>query len=110
SGVGSEAHPPRGDTDRARWTSGRVMDPTVPVVPRPARSLTDVAPTTTPLRPVKPAVDAWPDGLVALYEDRRLSMVRLAYVLTSDREVSEEVVQDAVLALRPRWDAIDDPP
>lgn len=53
---------------------------------------------------------AWPDGLVALYEERRLALVRVAYLLTSDREVAEEVVHDAVLALRPRWDAIDDPP
>ncbi len=51
----------------------------------------------------------WPEGLVALYEERRLALVRLAYLLTSDREVAEEVVHDAVLALRPRWDGIADP-
>lgn len=51
----------------------------------------------------------WPDGLVALYEERRLALVRLAYLLTSDREAAEEVVHDAVLAMRPRWDAVDDP-
>ncbi|HEU5153039.1 MAG TPA: sigma-70 family RNA polymerase sigma factor [Iamia sp.] len=54
--------------------------------------------------------DAWPDGLVALYQERHLALVRLAYLLTSDREVAEEVVHDAVLALRPRWDGIADPP
>jgi len=52
----------------------------------------------------------WPDGLVALYEERRLALVRLAYLLTSDREAAEEVVHDAVLALRPRWATIADPP
>ena len=57
-----------------------------------------------------PADEAWPDALVDLYVERRLALVRLAYLLTSDREVAEEVVHDAVLALRPRWDAIDDPP
>lgn len=57
-----------------------------------------------------PADEAWPDGLVALYAERRVALVRLAYLLTSDREVAEEVVHDAVLALRPRWDGIADPP
>ncbi len=54
--------------------------------------------------------DAWPDGLITLYEERRLALVRLAYLLTSDREVAEELVQDAVLALRPQWEGIVDPP
>ncbi|HEX7134143.1 MAG TPA: sigma-70 family RNA polymerase sigma factor [Iamia sp.] len=53
---------------------------------------------------------SWPEGLVALYTDRRTALVRLAYLLTSDQEVAEEVVHDAVLALRPRWDDITDPP
>lgn len=57
-----------------------------------------------------PADEAWPDALVALYAERRAALVRLAYLLTSDREVAEEVVHDAVLALRPRWDGIADPP
>ena len=57
-----------------------------------------------------PADEAWPDALVALYAERRTALVRLAYLLTSDREVAEEVVHDAVLALRPRWDGIVDPP
>jgi RNA polymerase sigma factor (sigma-70 family) len=53
--------------------------------------------------------DAWPEGLVALYVERRVALVRLAYLLTSDAEVAEELVQDAVLALRPRWDGIAEP-
>lgn len=65
----------------------------------------------SPLRPVAPpGRDPWPPGLVALYRDRHLALVRLAYLLTSDREVAEEVVHDAVLALRPRWDDVTDPP
>jgi RNA polymerase sigma factor (sigma-70 family) len=51
----------------------------------------------------------WPEGLVALYVERRTALVRLAYLLTSDREVAEEVVQDAVLAMRYRWDDIAEP-
>ncbi|HEV7722999.1 MAG TPA: sigma-70 family RNA polymerase sigma factor [Iamia sp.] len=54
--------------------------------------------------------DSWPEGLVALYTERRTGLVRLAYLLTSDLEVAEEVVHDAVLALRPRWDTILEPP
>jgi len=53
---------------------------------------------------------SWPDGLVALYTERRVALVRLAYLLTSDLEVAEEVVHDAVLALLPRWDTIAEPP
>ncbi len=57
-----------------------------------------------------PTDEAWPESLVALYAERRVALVRLAYLLTSDAEVAEEVVHDAVLALRPRWAAIADPP
>lgn len=57
-----------------------------------------------------PTDGAWPPGLAALYVERRVALVRLAYLLTSDAEAAEELVQDAVLALRPRWDEIADPP
>lgn len=53
---------------------------------------------------------AWPPGVVALYQERRLPLVRLAYLLTSDREVAEELVHDAIVALLPRWESIQDPP
>ena len=80
---------------------------TVPLDGRAARRLTDAPdPASGPVT----AAEDWPDDLVALYEARRLSLVRLAYVLTSDREVAEEVVQDAFLSVRPRWDDITDPP
>lgn len=67
----------------------------------------------TPLRSAATRDDehgSWPPGLVALYQERHVALVRLAYLLTSDREVAEEVVHDAVLALRPRWDDLTDPP
>ncbi|HYI60680.1 MAG TPA: sigma-70 family RNA polymerase sigma factor [Acidimicrobiales bacterium] len=54
--------------------------------------------------------DGWPSGLAELYVEERLALVRLAYLLTSDPQVAEELVHDAVLALRPRWDDIDHPP
>jgi RNA polymerase sigma factor (sigma-70 family) len=81
---------------------------TVPLAGRAARRLTDAAPD--PASGPVTAVDGWPGDLVALYLERRLSLVRLAYVLTSDREVAEEVVQDAFLSVRARWDDITDPP
>jgi RNA polymerase sigma factor (sigma-70 family) len=55
------------------------------------------------------SADTWPEGLVELYVERRTALVRLAYLLTSDREVAEEVVHDAVLATRYRWDDVTDP-
>lgn len=51
----------------------------------------------------------WPPGLADLYQERRLALVRIAYLLTSDAEVAEEIVQDAVIAMRDRWEGIVDP-
>lgn len=51
----------------------------------------------------------WPPALVDLYRERRAALVRLAYLLTSDRDVAEELVQEAVLAVRSHWTGIDDP-
>lgn len=51
----------------------------------------------------------WPPELVALYRERRLALVRVAYLLTSDREVAEELVHDSVLAMRPHWPDIAEP-
>lgn len=69
---------------------------------RPADAPTiDRAVTGTP--------EEWPSGLIALYRDRRTALVRLAYLLTSDRDAAEELVQDAVVAVRARWDDVDEP-
>lgn len=55
------------------------------------------------------AVTEWPPGLAELYRERRLALVRIAYLLTSDAEAAEEIVHDAVIAMRDRWDGIADP-
>lgn len=50
---------------------------------------------------------AWPEGLVALYRDHYVRMVRLAFLLTGSNAHSEEVVQDAFIRLRTRPDLAD---
>jgi RNA polymerase sigma-70 factor (sigma-E family) len=45
----------------------------------------------------------WDDPLIELYRERYEPMVRLAYLLTSDRAVAEELVQDAFVALHRNW-------
>lgn len=51
----------------------------------------------------------WPAELVELYDREWASYVRLAYLLTSHREVAEELVQDAFVSCAPRWSEIDRP-
>lgn len=53
--------------------------------------------------------EAWPDGLVDLYHREHRTLVRTAYVLLGSRHEAEEVVHDALLALRRRWDTVDQP-
>lgn len=47
---------------------------------------------------------AWHDDLLALYRERYEPMVRLAYLLTGNRSVAEEIVQDAYVAVHRNWD------
>lgn len=49
------------------------------------------------------------EAISDLFRAQRRPMARLAYVLTRDAEVSDEIVQDAFLRLHARWDAIDNP-
>jgi len=49
------------------------------------------------------------DGVVELFRQRRQPMVRLAYTLTRDAELSDEIVQDAFLQLHEKWAAVDNP-
>ena len=52
---------------------------------------------------------AWDAALVALYRDRYPELVRLAYLLTGDRAVAEELVQDAFLGAHGSWDGVREP-
>lgn len=47
---------------------------------------------------------AWDEGLLALYRERYEPMVRLAYLLTGDRSVAEELVQDAFVSVHRNWE------
>ncbi len=51
-----------------------------------------------------PAAD---EGIAALYAARWAPMVRLAWLLTSDQSVAEEIVQDALVAMHRRWEALE---
>ncbi len=51
----------------------------------------------------------WPQDLVSLYDDERSTYVRVAYLITGNAEVAEELVQDAFVACAPRWTDVDQP-
>jgi RNA polymerase sigma factor (sigma-70 family) len=55
------------------------------------------------------AVAGWPPGFVELYRTRWAPMVRLARLLTAGDPASEELVQEAFLRVRLRWDSIESP-
>jgi len=51
----------------------------------------------------------WDDELVRIYRDRYRDLVRLAYLLTRQSAVAEEIVQDAFIASRGKVDDVRDP-
>jgi len=53
---------------------------------------------------------AWKEPFVALYRERHGPMVRLAYLLTSDRAAAEELVQDAFVSVHRSWARATNPP
>lgn len=46
---------------------------------------------------------SWDDDVLALYRQRYEPMVRLAYLLTGNRNVAEELVQDAIVSVHRNW-------
>jgi RNA polymerase sigma-70 factor (sigma-E family) len=54
-------------------------------------------------------VGNWPQPFVDMYRSRWAPMVRLARLLTAADPAAEELVQDAFLRVRTRWDAIENP-
>ena len=48
-------------------------------------------------------------GFEDTYRDHRVALLRLAYLLSGSRHVSEDVVQSVFTAAHDRWDQIDDP-
>jgi RNA polymerase sigma factor (sigma-70 family) len=49
------------------------------------------------------------EDIAALFLSRREPMARLAYVLTSNAQASDEIVQDAFLKMHLNWARIDNP-
>lgn len=51
----------------------------------------------------------WPAALVELFLAERTSFVRLAYLLTGQRAVAEEIVQESFISTRQAWPGVQDP-
>ena len=45
-------------------------------------------------------------SVTALYAEHSLGLVRLAVIMTGERAVAEDIVQDAFLGLYRRWDQV----
>src|SRR4029453_6948614 len=56
-----------------------------------------------------PAPVPWDAALITVYQDRYRELVRLAYLLTGQTAVAEEIVQDAFLASHRTVDRLRDP-
>jgi len=53
--------------------------------------------------------EGWPDVLATLFSTERVALVRLAHVICGSNGVAEEIVQEAFLRVRARWDTIESP-
>jgi RNA polymerase sigma-70 factor (sigma-E family) len=56
-----------------------------------------------------PTAVRWSDDLVRLYEQHYENLVRLAYLVSGQAAVAEEVVQDAFVKAHRSWDRVRDP-
>lgn len=52
---------------------------------------------------------SWPEGFLAFYADRYQPLLRVAALILRRRDVAEEVVQDVMVQIAGRWDAIENP-
>lgn len=70
-------------------------------------------PATRPVEARAPEVAApvsiWHPELIRVYEERYNDFVRLAYLITGQGAVAEEIVQDAFIAAHRSWDQVRDP-
>jgi len=51
-----------------------------------------------------------PAAFEDVYREQRLSLIRLAYLLTGSREQAEDIVQSAFAAAHDRWPEVANPP
>ena len=56
-----------------------------------------------------PRTGTFDDDLTALYRSQRDRLRRVAYLMTGNAAVAEEIVHDAFLRVHGRWDTIDTP-
>jgi len=67
---------------------------------------------TTPMNALSvdaPAQVAWDEALMSVYQNRYRDLVRLAYLITGQTAIAEEIVQDAFLASHRTVDRMRDP-
>lgn len=50
----------------------------------------------------------WPEPLLRCYSQDRLQLVRVAYLITGNRHVAEEIVQDAFVATLRAWGRVNE--
>lgn len=55
------------------------------------------------------ATPGWGPPLIALYQRRYVTFVRLAYLITGSRDVAQDIVQDSFVAASRSWDRVRDP-
>lgn len=79
--------------------------PHLAAVPR----LRDGDPGTGTADLASPAERAWHPTLIKVYEARYSDFVRLAYLITGQTAVAEEIVQDAFIGAHRSWDRVRDP-
>ncbi len=66
--------------------------------------LTAAAAVDLPGLPPHLALDDAATAVTTLYNDTAFSLIRLAYVMLSDKQAAEDVVQEAFCSLYRRWD------
>jgi RNA polymerase sigma-70 factor (sigma-E family) len=70
--------------------------------------LSAAAAVSPPGLPGHLALDAAAQAVTTLYEESAVSLIRLAYVMLSDRQAAEDVVQEAFCNLYRRWSDLAD--
>ncbi len=58
---------------------------------------------------VQPHAAMWPPELVELYDAQYRGLVRIAFSMLGRRDDAEEVVQEAIISLRGRWESVANP-
>lgn len=60
-------------------------------------------------RAIRGRSGGWPPGLVELYRDRYLNLVRTSYLIVGNQSVAEEVTQEAFMAAAEHFEGVEKP-